>query len=88
LLGDMCCVRRVLHEHGMVPVRCMRMAYWWRWAIEQMLWVIWRLRIDDTGIEVRVLRIVCVKRRCTVGRRRGIYRDCVHGCHRCAACVW
>jgi hypothetical protein len=87
LLSGMC-KRRVLHEHRVVPLWRMRMAHWRWWAVEHVLWVIRRLRVDDTGVEIRVLRIVGMQRRCTVGRRGGIHWDSIHGRYRSAACVW
>ena len=79
---------RVLHEHRMVPLWRVRMTHWRWWAVEHVLWVVLRLCVDDTGVEVWVLRIVGVQRRRAIRRRGGIYWDCVHGRHRSAACVW
>ena len=82
-------VGRVLHKHRMGALGSMGVSERRRRAAEDMgLWVIRRLCVDDARVEVRVVGVVCVQWRGAVGGCGRIYRDCVHGRNRTAACIW
>jgi hypothetical protein len=42
----------------MVALRSVRVCDWWGWAIEDVLWMILGLRVDNARVEVRMLGIV------------------------------
>ena len=83
-----CSISSVVSKHRMARGR-MRVAHLWRRAVENVaLWVIRWLCVDDAAVEVRVVRIVCMKRRRAIWRRRRVHGDSVHWCDWPRACVW